>query len=178
VRVRLLVTVACLVAVASPAWAADTLGDVEGTVSVTGGAIFIAAPASADFGAGTPGVDVTAALGTVTVTDLRGLPSASWVATVTSTGLTTGGAGPFETIPPGAIDYWSGPATATEGVGTFGPGQLTPADAVPLATEPVAFSEDGGDGGGSASWNPTLTVHLPPGVVAGTYVGTVTHSVV
>jgi hypothetical protein len=175
--VAVAVAAASLVIASTPASAINISG-VDATVTVTGGDLSIAAPASADLGTAVPGTEITAQLGTVTVTDLRGLASASWVTTVTFSGFATGAASASETIPAAAVDYWSGPATSTEGVGTFSPGQPTQQDAVSLASDLVAFSEDGGDGGGAASWNPTLIVHLPAIAVAGSYVGTMTQSVV
>ena len=41
----------------------------------------------------------------------------------------------------------------------------------------TAMSLTGGAGSNSASWNPTLVVNVPAAAVAGTYSGTVTHSV-
>ncbi|WJK42161.1 hypothetical protein O7608_07170 [Solwaraspora sp. WMMA2056] len=44
-------------------------------------------------------------------------------------------------------------------------------------TPVTAFSHDGGTGNNSATWNPTLDVNVPLANIAGTYTGTVTHSV-
>ena len=82
-----------------------------------------------------------------------------------------------QTIPLTQVSYWSGPATATSGSGTFTPGQLAAANAVNLTAGRVAFSLTSGSGVNSASWNPTLSVQVPAGAVAGTYTATITESV-
>ncbi|GAB4103766.1 hypothetical protein GCM10028790_27850 [Micromonospora taraxaci] len=163
---------------AAPAVAAPT-DTTDTTFEVLAGTLDIVAPAAADLGTGAPGGTITGQLGTVTVTDSRASDDASWVATVTATVFQTGTSSPPETVLPEEIDYWSGPATATTGTGTFTPGQLTAGDAAPLSsvTPLVAFTHSGGTGGNTASWNPTLVVNVPLDSIAGVYTGTVTHSV-
>ncbi|WP_285745066.1 hypothetical protein [Lentzea sp. NBRC 105346] len=158
---------------AGPAGAADTTT----TFTVTGGALLITAPATADLGSGGPGSPISSALGAVTVTDGRALLAPTWAATVTSGDFTTGGATADETIANTLVDYWSGPATATTGSGTtFAPGQANAAAAVPLSETPTAFALTAGVGNNSATWNPTLVVNVPAQAVGGLYTGTVTHS--
>ncbi|WP_091458651.1 hypothetical protein [Micromonospora inyonensis] len=149
------------------------------TFEILAGTLDIDAPTTADLGDGAPGGTITGQLGPVTVTDSRGATDASWVATVTASVFQTGGGTPPETVLPEEIDYWSGPATATTGTGTFTPGQATAGDAEPLSsvTPVVAFTHTGGTGGNTATWNPTLVVNVPLDSVAGVYTGTVTHSV-
>lgn len=163
---------------AAPAVAAPT-DTTDTTFEVLAGTLDIDAPAAADLGDGAPGGTITGQLGTVTVTDSRGAADASWEASVTATVFQTGGGTPAETVTPEEIDYWSGPATATTGNGTFTPGQLTAGDAEALSgvTPLVAFTHTGGTGGNTASWNPTLVVNVPLDSIAGVYTGTVTHSV-
>jgi hypothetical protein len=163
---------------AAPAVAAPT-DTTDTTFEVLAGTLDIDAPAAADLGDGAPGGTITGQLGTVTVTDSRGAADASWEASVTATVFQTGGGTPAETVTPEEISYWSGPATATTGNGTFTPGQLTAGDAEPLSsvTPLVAFTHTGGTGGNTASWNPTLVVNVPLDSIAGVYTGTVTHSV-
>ena len=134
-------------------------------------------PSSAALPSAAPGGTTSAQLGTVTVTDHRGMATASWTATVTATTFVTGGATAAETIPLTQITYWSGPATATTGTGTFTPGQASAAAAVNLTVPRTAFSLTGGSSVNSASWNPTLSVSVPAAAVAGTYTATITHSV-
>jgi alpha-tubulin suppressor-like RCC1 family protein len=141
------------------------------------GFLSISVPSSATLPAAAPGTTDSARLGAATVTDNRALGSASWTATVTGTAFVTGsGTGP-QTIPLTQISYWSGPATATSGNGTFTPGQPAAANAVNLTAGRVAFSLTAGSGVNSASWNPTLSVQVPAGAVAGTYTATITESV-
>ena len=140
------------------------------------GFLSISASSSATLPAAAPGTTASAQLGTVTVTDNRALGSASWTATVTGTAFSTGSAAP-QTIPLTQVTYWSGPATAISGSGTFTPGQPAAANAVTLTASRVAFSLAGGSGVNSASWNPTLSVQVPAAAVAGTYTATITESV-
>jgi alpha-tubulin suppressor-like RCC1 family protein len=141
------------------------------------GFLSISAPPSATLPAAPPGTTTSGRLGTVTVTDNRALGGAAWTATVTGTAFTTGSGTTAETIPLRLITYWSGPATATSGTGTFTPGQPAAADAVDLTVGRPAFSLAGGGGVNSASWNPTLAVRVPAGAIGGSYVATITESV-
>lgn len=176
VRLGIWSTIVCLTLVSTSAWA-QSQEDVDAVVTITGGPLSIAAPDSVDLGPGTPGTSLSAALGTVTVTDQRGEFGASWGATVTSSDFTTGGATQPETVPANAIDYWSGPVTGTVGEGLFLPGQAAAENAVPLGEPREAFSKSGGDGGNAASWVPSINIQIPMSAVAGGYTGTVTHSV-
>ena len=72
------------------------------------GFLSIAAPPSAMLPSASDGTTVSGQLGTVTVTDNRGLGSASWTATVSSTSFTTGVGVPGQVIPAGNVTYWSG----------------------------------------------------------------------
>ena len=148
------------------------------TASPAQAALAITVPGTANLGS-TPitSASLSAHLGTVTVTDDRKL-GLSWTATVSSTDFVTGGGTAPETIQKVFVSYWSGPATATSGLTVSVPGQLTAAQAVNLSSPRTAFSATGISlVTNSASWNPTLIVNLPAGIVAGTYSGTITHSV-
>jgi len=151
------------------------------TFAVNVGLLQISVPTTANLGTGNTGTSITAALGTVTVTDNRAELAPVWTATAVSSNFTTGAAGTAETIPNSDVSYWSGPALATSDPGdtgaTFVPGQLTSADAVVIAAPQTAFSLTAGIGENSVTWDPTLVVAVPDGAVAGTYTGTVTHSV-
>lgn len=143
------------------------------TITRSAGPLSISAPETASLGSATASADdISARLGGVTVTDARGDPSAAWIATVSSTDFTTGGATASETIAKGAVDYSPGATTSTTGDATFTPG--TTGD---LGSARVAFSASNGTGNNSATWNPMITVTLPVGVRAGTYTATITHSV-
>lgn len=130
-------------------------------------------------GSGVPGDPISGQLGAVTVSDERAALTATWVATVSAAagGFTTGGGTAPETIANSEVLYWSGAATATTGTGTFVPGQADAGAAQSLDETRTAFSKTTGSGNNSATWNPTLVVNVPDAAVAGTYTGTVNHSV-
>lgn len=90
--------------------------------------------------------------GSVRVTDNRGLVSTR-TATVTATEFTTGGGSPAETIANANLSYWSGPATATPGVGVYAPAKPTAAQAVRLSTSRTVFRQTLAVLGTSATWN-------------------------
>lgn len=180
-RLVVLAGAAALLVVGAPALPASAAptGSTAVTFAISAGALNITVPATANIGSGAPGSSFSGQLGPVTVTDSRGLLLASWSTTVTSTNFTTGAGTAPETIAAGSVSYASGTATTTTGLGVFLPGQPTTALAVPLDTTngPVAFTKLVAVGNNSATWNPTLVVNAPAAAVAGTYTGTVTHSV-
>jgi hypothetical protein len=137
------------------------------TFTVTSGALSMSVPASASLGSGAPGTVVSAAMGPITVTDGRALASASWTVTASSTDYANGTA----TIPASDSTYTGGTVTTT---GTI---TVTGTD-VPLSNSAqTVMTGSAGVGDNSASWDPTLAVSVPASAVAGTYTGTVTHSV-
>ena len=143
------------------------------TFTLTGGSLNISQPSTANLGTAAAGtLTLSGQLGAVTVTDGRGNLVAQWTATVSSTSFTTGVGGTYETVPTSSIAYSAGLPTATTGLGTFTPGVLAN-----LSSSGTAFSLAAGTGNNSASWNPTVTFVLSPSQVAGTYTGTITHSV-
>jgi hypothetical protein len=71
------------------------------------------------------------------------------------------------------INYSSGATTGHSGLGAFVPGSSTTG----LAAPGTAGSYTGDAGNSSTTWNPTLTFTLASSQVAGTYSGTITHSV-
>ncbi|MEV4182862.1 hypothetical protein AB0J28_15655 [Streptosporangium canum] len=162
---------------AVPAVAAPTDETIV-TFSVTAGSLDITAPPGpVDLGSAPPGGTLTGQLGVVSVSDTRGGATSDWTASAYGTNFT---AGALE-IPPTTISYWSGPATANTGGGTFTPSQLASANAVALnyfASPITVFAHSGGTGGSTASWNPTLIINIPITAQIGDYSGTVTHSVV
>ena len=144
------------------------------SITVTGGSLTITAPADA----GGLGGQVSAAaggtlggrLGQVEVVDARSAPAgSSWVASVVSTDFvpTSGPA-----IPAAAVGYTAGTITK---VGTASYLANDPAD-LTAVTAAVTATEVTGDN--AATWNPTISVTVPPGVAAGVYSATITHSVV
>ena len=148
-------------------------GGTTTTANLSGGGLSIAAATSVTLsGAAAGASSLTGSLGTVTVTDTRGAPTAVWTATVTATSFTTGLASADETVSPSSITYSSGPGSAASGqVGT-----MVPSSSVTLGSSRVAASWSG-IGNNTVSWSPTLTFALKPSQVRGTYTGTVTHSV-
>jgi hypothetical protein len=159
-------------AFALPAAAAPT-GDTIVTFEITAGTLDIVVPATADLGdVATGAASVSDQLGPVTVTDTRGALDAGWVATVSSTSFTTGAETAAETIPASAVTYAPGAVTASTGTVT-----LTPGATDDLAAPLVAMTATAIVGNNSATWNPTITIALPAAAVAGTYTGTITHSV-
>ncbi|MGW2621269.1 fibronectin type III domain-containing protein [Micromonospora taraxaci] len=139
------------------------------------GGLSISVPAISTLGTVTSGTTgVSGQLGLVTVTDDRGPFSGNWVSVVSSTSFTTGSGSGGETIPNSSITYASGAALAASGVGTF-----VPQPGAVLNTPRTAAQWTGQTGGAnSATWNPTLWVTLPSGLVVGDYVAVVTHSVI
>lgn len=115
-------------------------------------------------------------IGSVTASD-SGLVLPSFTVQVSSTTFTTGAGASAQTIPKSAISYWSGPLTASTGLQTAVPGQLTAILAQPLSGPVTAFSSTGLVLSITTSWNPTIIITIPPAAVAGTYTGTITHSV-
>ncbi|MEU7852165.1 hypothetical protein [Nonomuraea sp. NPDC049141] len=139
----------------------------------------VSVPDSKLIGDGAGGQQITAVLGPVTVTDERAALVATWVSSVDASagGFTTGGGTPAETIPNTDVLYWSGTASATTGTGTFVPGQVNAAAAQSLNVSRTAYSKVTGSGDNSCTWTPWLVINLPAQAVAGTYTGTVNHSV-
>ena len=114
-------------------------------------------------------------LGSVTVTDSRGALTATWIAKVTSTSFTTGGGSTNETVLPTNIVYGSGSPTNDTSIYT---GTFTPTVAGLTLDALGTAGAWTGVGNNTVSWNPTLTFTLLPSQVAGTYKGTITHSVI
>lgn len=153
---------------AAPGASADTAT----TFSLTGGSLSITDPTSVDLGsAATGSLSLSGSLGPVTVTDNRGNLTATWTATVSSTNFTTGGGTTYETVANSSIAYAANTATATTGIGAFTPGALG------SLASPGTAGAWVGTGNNSATWNPTILFTLSPSNVAGTYTGTITHSV-
>lgn len=140
----------------------------------------ITAPSSVSFGsASASSGSITASLGSVTVTTSAVIISdASWTATVTSTAFTTGGGTANETIPAASVTYLAGLPTTRTGLSASAcvPGQVT---AVALGSAKTAYSCAGLAllSSTTLTWNPTISVSFPSSVVAGTYSGTIIHSV-
>jgi hypothetical protein len=159
-------------AIATPAWAA-TSGGTTASFTLTGGTLSITVPTtSVSFGSAPEAVSaqvISGSLGQVQVNDARDpAAGAGWVATVISAAFTPSG-GPA--IAASAVSYNAGAITKV-GTATYtanNPADLTGVVAVVTAT--------GITGDNSATWNPTISIAVPGGTAAGTYVAVITHSV-
>jgi hypothetical protein len=161
------------VSVTAAAAAGASTGPTTVTFTVQTGSLSITTPDAASFGTAAIGAtSVSGSLGTVTVSDTRSTTLRGWTATVTSSDFLTGTGTGNQDIPAANVSYSPGAATASSGTGTFVPG-LGGA----LGSGKTAFTASLESGGTSLSWNPTVTVTLPSNVAAGTYTGTITHSV-
>jgi hypothetical protein len=155
----------------APAFAATT-ATTPVTVEVGGNALGISAPAGpvniGSVDASTSAQIVTSQLGLVTVTDNRA-GTAGWVATVEAPDFT--GPQTISTSAPGLVTYTPGTATVDgrANVAATFEDHLYPESTVQTAT--------GVRGANSAAWNPTISVTVPAGALAGTYSTTITHSV-
>lgn len=166
----------CLVLLAL-LWGADAGADETAasaaTVTLEGGGLSISAPVDAgNLGTQSNGVGaitISGQLGQVQVADSRGAPAGSgWTATAISTAFTQT-AGP--SIGAASVGYTAGVITKV-GTATYtanDPADLTGVSAVVTATAIT--------GNNTASWNPTIHVAVTGGMPAGTYLGTITHSV-
>jgi hypothetical protein len=164
----IIASAALVLLAAGPAYAAET----DATITITGGALAITAPTgSVPLGSApaSPGTqDIGAPLGNVTVTDGRG-GVAGWVASVISTAFTPP-SGPAITA--SAVLYATPSATVT------GTATVTAQNANgPIGVKPVQTAT-GVSGANTATWNPTVTVHVPAGTQPGVYTATLTHSIV
>jgi hypothetical protein len=151
------------------------------SVTIDVGALSISAPANATLGTVSAAVGSTtnAALGTVTVADSRGsLLGWSVTAVTTTASMSTGGATP-KTIalgPTGPLGWVTGTVSATSGsllsgVTAGGGGFLNNSTAIPVANAVLTA------GGGTYTYNPTLTLTVPSNTAAGTYTVVVTQTI-
>jgi hypothetical protein len=146
--------------------------DTDVTLTVTTGALSINAPTDADLGSGAPGTTIgPTALGTVTVTDLRALDTATWSATASSTAFTGSGTAAGDTIPASAATYTPGTPTTT---GTI---TVTPSTVTLSGTAQEVVDGSAGHGNNTATWNPTIAVAVPADAVGGPFSATLSHSV-
>lgn len=138
----------------------------------------ISAPAAANLGSATTSAgSLGAALGQVTVTEtatataLRG-----WTTTVSTTDFTTTTGAMSRSLAAAQVSYLGGAFTST---GTALGMCTTSATRQDLSTPRAAYTCAGAASLGAAvvRWNPTVTITIPPGTLAGTYRGTITHSV-
>ncbi|MCW2912884.1 MAG: hypothetical protein JWN52_952 [Actinomycetia bacterium] len=160
---------------ANPANAAP--GDTTVTFTVTAGALTITVPATKNLGTNVPpGRTVSAALGNVTVDDLRGANPAAWTAQVASSAFAATGAPTtpaIPDIPASAVTYTPGAEVSHAGDGTFTAGTAGTLSSTPRD----AYTHAAGTGSSQLVWDPTLSVAVPNTAASVQYSGTVTHSV-
>lgn len=140
----------------------------------------ISVPTTANLGTAATGASsVSGTLGAVTVSTGISIGSGNWVATVSSTAFTTGGGTANERIPAVSVSYLSGAVTAASGLAAnlCTPGQLISGQSLDTARTAMACNGISLVSATSVTWRPTITISLPPSAVAGTYTGTITHSV-
>ena len=141
----------------------------------------VSVPATASLGSAPVGArTLSGALGPVTVSTTGGLVgSTSWTATVSTSGFTTGAGTAPERVEPAAVRYRSGAATAASGLSLSACTPGSAVVAVDLAAVRTAFSCGGVSllTSTSVTWNPVVQVTVSDSNVAGTYTGTVVHSV-
>lgn len=144
--------------------------DTTATFTLTSGGLTISAPTgSVSLGselASTGSSTITGPLGVVTVSDQRGGVT-TWTASVISTAFTPT-AGPAD--PASNVSYAAGTITASATVTATA---VAAPDLIGVSTVVTGAST----GISSASWNPSISVVVPPDMAPGVYVATITHSV-
>jgi hypothetical protein len=160
-------TVALLAAGALPASAAPT-GDTTTTFTLAAGSLAIVVqPTGALTNGGSGATSISGTLGNVTVTDSRG-NVLGWTTSAETDGFARTGGGTTST----GVTYNSGTVSSTGIVVATGLGPVAlSGDPSPVVTGTVTI------GNHTATWNPALTVTLPPSSLAGNYSGVVTTSV-
>ncbi|MFJ8440003.1 hypothetical protein [Kitasatospora griseola] len=170
-RILFAAAAAAVLALAQPGLAlAEEEGDDPSTTVtfvVTSGALTLSVPVSAVLGSGAPGTSISAPIGPCTVVDDRALLSASWTVTASETDFSNGAS----TIPATDATYAVGSVTTT-GVITVTTTNITLSNSAQ-----TVVTGTGGVGDNTATWDPTVTVNVPPSAVGGLYTGTLTQSV-
>jgi hypothetical protein len=150
--------------------AAPARATTAATFTLTAGALSISAPTgSVSLGsqvATTNTSTISGPLGIVTVLDQRGGVT-TWTATVISTAFTPP-AGPAD--PASNVSYAAGAITASSTV-------TATAVAASDLTGVSSVVTGASTGISSATWNPALSVIVPPNYAPGVYLATITHSV-
>jgi hypothetical protein len=116
-------------------------------------------------------------LGNVAVSDTENSNPAEWTVSVNDS-IFRNTAVSTDTIPASAATYTSGGVTVTLGSGSGATIKDDTTGGLGLTTSAQkAIEETGADGANAANWSPTVTITVPPGSIAGTYTGTITHSI-
>jgi hypothetical protein len=168
--IQTLVAIAGVSAAFAAGSAAPAHASTATTFTLTGGALSISAPTgSVSLGsqvAATNTSTISGSLGAVTVLDQRGGVT-TWTATVISTAFTPP-AGPAD--PASNVSYAAGVITASPTVTATA---LSASDLTGVTSVVTGAST----GISSASWNPSISVIVPPNYAPGVYLATITHSV-
>lgn len=166
---------AVMAAVAGSTAHAQSTTDATFTVTSSGGLSISVPTSTVNLGSVAAGTTtLTASLGTVTVTDTRDQLTNTWTATATGTHFdnqdpnATPASNPDHRVLNTAVSY-----TATPTVTTGGGTATVTAGTMDLGAT-VAYT---GTGANEVTWNPSLTFTLLATQAAGTYQGTITHSV-
>jgi len=151
---------------------ADQSGTTPVTLAVTTGTIDITVPTGPVSLGTVPASNspqtVSQQLGNVMVSDSRG-GTAGWVVTASAVDFT--GPQTISVSAPGSSSYTAPAATVT------GTATVTNSDLSPLYPPGPVQTATGVSGINTAVWNPTISVTIPAGALAGTYSSTITHSV-
>jgi len=146
----------------------------ETTLGVQGGALTLTAADSALFDSISAGQSSAGGqLGVITVTDMRAELDGTWTASAVASDFANTDVPAAAVIPATDLTYSPGAPTAHSGNATFGYGADAQMD---NSASVIAYTTDDEIGVASVSWNPTVSIAVPSDVVAGTYVGTITHS--
>ena len=138
------------------------------TVVVPRGFLAMTVPAGATLSTGVPDADSTVVLAATVVTDER-RDVLNWTASVSLPELT--GSTTSETIPTTGATYTAATVTKT------GTSTVTPTAITGLTAATTSRAATGVHGENTSSWTATLTVPIPANVLADTYSGTMTQSV-
>jgi hypothetical protein len=144
------------------------------TVAVAGGDLSISAPDTLALASTGPGVDATAELTPIVVTDARASTTA-WVASILVTDFTSDNTS-APVIEASALSYTAGEAlVAGEGIATVDAAETAVVgDPTTAATVQTASAVNGNH---TATWLATLVLTVPGNALAESYVGTVTNQV-
>jgi hypothetical protein len=159
-----------MAALAAPLAAQARTTDTPVSFTLGAGLLTLTEPAAATLPDVTLGAaDATGSLGTVTVADDTGT-GGSWTATAVSSAFV--GTVSADSIPATDVLYDAGTISGDTTVGTFvseGP--------VSIGTSATVATAADETGAATVTWDPTITITLPAGLVADDYAGTVTDSV-
>ncbi|MFI1165069.1 hypothetical protein ACH4UM_15995 [Streptomyces sp. NPDC020801] len=144
------------------------------TLTVIGGGLGITVP-SGPVNLGSTAVSsspqtVTSQLGNVTVSDQRG-GTADWTVTAQAVDFT----GPNNTTI--SVSAPNSSLCHAPQANVIGSAAVTPHDLSPMYPPGSVQTATGVSGTNPATWNPTITITVPPNPLAGTYNSTITHSV-